>query len=49
MDGYPLAERVLRCNVLDDNKSWRMRGACKKFKYIPWKVISRKRINSKKS
>jgi len=49
MDGYLLSERKLSCKVLDDNKSWRMKGAKRKFKYIPWKVIAKNRINKKKS
>jgi hypothetical protein len=35
MDGYLLSSKELKCKVLKDNKSWRFKGAGRRFKYIP--------------
>ena len=49
MNGFQLGFRQLQCKVLKDHANWRLKGAGRKCKYIPWKVIARNRINKKKS
>ena len=31
--------------VMPDSANWRLKGAGRKFKYIPWKEIAKNRMN----
>jgi len=35
----------MKCKVLKDNSSRRLKGAGRRFKYIPWKIIAKNRMN----
>lgn len=49
MDGYLLGIKELKCQVVTDNRSRRFKGSGRKFKFIPWKIIAKNRINQKKT
>ena len=42
---YLLGKKEIKCKVLDDNHEWRFKGSKRKFKFIPWKVIAKNRMN----